>query len=54
MCYTGLCDYEGYMGDCTLGPEEGYPKDAGCVVLDGMIEKLQEEETKKEQGKQNE
>ena len=48
MCYTGRCDYEDCMGDCALGPDEGYPADAGCVVLDRMIEGLQREEANRQ------
>lgn len=61
MCYTGHCPYEGYMGDCViqtrwdggkpryfLDGEEicGYPDDAGCVVVDRMLEEYERENGK--------
>ena len=32
MCYTGVCKYEDYMGNCQL-PKEKFPEDCFCVFV---------------------
>lgn len=32
MCYTGICLYEDYLGECTLGYRRAYPADADCTL----------------------
>ena len=42
MCFTGLCPYEQYMGDCTINDGQ-YPDDAGCVYPHDITKKEREE-----------
>ena len=50
MCYTGQCKYENHLGDCELRnynikkglPVDNYPDDAGCVIVDIEIEKMEQ------------
>ncbi|HHX69997.1 MAG TPA: hypothetical protein GX708_18365 [Gallicola sp.] len=39
MCYTGKCNYEDYVGECTLNCKPGeYPNDAHCLEQDLLID----------------
>jgi hypothetical protein len=43
MCYTGKCHYEDYLGECTIKDIKDIPDDAGCVIAEIEIEKIEKE-----------